>query len=265
MQRFNPSKAVDVQAILSRRLVTTETPETPVCGACGGIGWIVDRETNPSELHECEVCGMIRSNRRERLALSSEIPALFRDAQLATIKPPTALTATAVRLAQKWLAAWTPTARSSILLYGPVGSLKSTLAVALLHAFIERAEIRSAVYVAVPDLLAHIRESYDHDAGIVRPSVRLEYLASVDLLVADDLGAEKTTPWVIEELYRLFGRRHDEIRTTIITTNLKPGDGAGSIRAAYGERVSSRVVGMARPHLVEMDAADARLGASRGR
>ena len=68
------------------------------------------------------------------------------------------------------------------------------------------------------DLLRVIRSTYD---PVVR-TTEIEVLRPVmtaDLLVLDDLGAEKTTEWVEETLNLIVNTRYNERRVTIFTSN----------------------------------------------
>ena len=47
----------------------------------------------------------------------------------------------------------------------------------------------------------------------------LDRLAAVDLLHIDDLGAENTTDWVLEQLYSIVNTRYEDERAMIVTTN----------------------------------------------
>jgi DNA replication protein DnaC len=50
----------------------------------------------------------------------------------------------------------------------------------------------------------------------------LDRLAQVDLLHVDDLGAEKTSEWVLEQLYAIVNARYESERSMVVTTNLAP-------------------------------------------
>ena len=65
------------------------------------------------------------------------------------------------------------------------------------------------------------------------------YLAA-DVLILDDLGAERLTEWAAERLYMLIGQRHDEERTTVFTSNLSLED----VAAKLGERTTWRILEM---------------------
>ena len=48
----------------------------------------------------------------------------------------------------------------------------------------------------------------------------MDKLCSVDLLHIDDVGAEQTSPWVLEQLYTVVNTRYEDRRSLILTTNL---------------------------------------------
>ena len=89
----------------------------------------------------------------------------------------------------------------------------------------------------VVDLLAEIRKTFDE--GSERSHLDLlERLAAVDLLHVDDVGAERTSEWVLEELYSIVNARYEDERAMVITTNL-PHD---RLIEQIGERTVSRLV-----------------------
>ena len=59
-------------------------------------------------------------------------------------------------------------------------------------------------------------------------------LAEIDLLHVDDLGAEKSSPWVLEQLYAIVNARYEGERSMVITTNLD--------RPALVEQITERTV-----------------------
>ena len=77
----------------------------------------------------------------------------------------------------------------------------------------------------------------------------LQPLIEADLLVLDELGAGKTTPWVMDLLYYLVNTRYLEGRTTIFTTNFsdfpKRG-GEESLTDRVSQRIRSRLYEMCR-------------------
>jgi DNA replication protein DnaC len=65
-----------------------------------------------------------------------------------------------------------------------------------------------------------------------------ERLVGVDLLHIDDLGAEKRTEWVLEQLYSIINERWQEQRSVVVTTNLIDVD---ELRDQIGPRTVSRL------------------------
>lgn len=70
------------------------------------------------------------------------------------------------------------------------------------------------------------------------PEGLISEVCDVDLLVLDDLGAEKPSDWTAERLFLIVNRRALDEVPTIATTNLVGKD----LRAAVGVRVYDRLV-----------------------
>ena len=103
-----------------------------------------------------------------------------------------------------------------LLLEGQPGVGKTHLAVAVLKQVIETSGARGLFY-DTRDLLRVIRSTYDpinktQEMDVLRP------VMEADLLVLDDLGAEKTSEWVEETLNLIVNSRYSENRTTIFTS-----------------------------------------------
>jgi DNA replication protein DnaC len=118
-------------------------------------------------------------------------------------------------------------------LFGDVGTGKTTLAMLASQAALQAG--RSVVIHSLPRLLNLIRDAIESEAGMVG---FLERLTAVDLLHIDDLGAENTTDWVLEQLYSIINTRYEDERAMIVTTNLKFED----LTQQLGERTVSRLI-----------------------
>jgi DNA replication protein DnaC len=160
---------------------------------------------------------------RRRLGWARAIPSRFVWAQLEDLTDHDPDTRTA-------LADWSgePRGRNLVLL-GPVGTGKTHAAVAAVRALHDRGD--EVVFLPVVELLDQLRPG--------GPEHALSEYAHADVLVLDDLGAERPTEWTGERLYALINRRWLEERPTVATTNLDP----DPLRTALGERVFSRLVG----------------------
>ena len=150
-----------------------------------------------------------------------------------------------------------PVVGRGLLLEGQPGVGKTHLAVAVLKQVIQASSTRGLFY-DTRDLLRVIRSTYD-------PSIRtteLEILRPVmtaDLLVLDDLGAEKTSDWVEETLNLIVNTRYNERRATIFTSNYEEKEDRTdpeSLLVRVGFRMHSRLYEMC--EFVEFDGADFR-------
>lgn len=127
------------------------------------------------------------------------------------------------------------TTPSNLVIFGPTGTGKTHAAVAACRSlhFARRQEVS---FWPVPKLLDALRPggSMEH---------RLEDLALVDVLVLDDVGAERPSEWTTERLHILVNDRWLEQRRTIATTNLEVGGDDSPLAKAIGLRTYSRLVG----------------------
>jgi len=104
-----------------------------------------------------------------------------------------------------------------LVLSGPSGSGKTHLAAAIVNERISRGY--PAFYITVPDLLDHLRASFNSGSEV--PYVEFfEQVRHAPLLVLDDLGAQSGTPWAKEKLDQLLTSRfNSELPTVIVTIN----------------------------------------------
>lgn len=161
-----------------------------------------------------------------------------------------AATETAKRLAQTFCADIKTNPRATgLMLIGPYGCGKTHLAAAILHRCAE--DGTPGMFVVAPDLLAQIRSSYRTGDG--RADEIVDAAKNTPLLVLDDLGAEKASPWVQEQLYMLINHRYEHMLPTVITTN---NDGA-ELEAELGRRTLSRLAEMTVP--IKIKARDYRM------
>lgn len=107
----------------------------------------------------------------------------------------------------------------NIVLSGQPGRGKTHLAVAALRREIE-ARGKPGRFVYVPKLLDEIRKRYADSWDGERADEYEGRMARWPLLVLDDLGAERSTPWVLERITLLLEERQDRALVTVVTTNL---------------------------------------------
>lgn len=184
-------------------------------GTCDGSGVVVDEDTRRSSFCRCR--DQLVAERRAK-GLRAVIPRRYRDASFD--RPPvTDMSPTAVAQVRRWVRRVDANLDEGrgLWLQGPTGTGKTTLAMLCSRAALDAG--RTVAIYSVPRLLAEIRTTFDD--GSARSYTELvERLVEVDLLHLDDVGAEKTSEWVLEQLYALVNARYEEQRAIILTTNL---------------------------------------------
>lgn len=129
-----------------------------------------------------------------------------------------------------------PKPSSTLVLSGKgTGVGKTHLAISVVADVIARNQIQNALFAYVPDFMERVRKSFDD------PSERglIEKASRTDLLVLDDLAAQRTTDWVREQLDRIANSRWSRGLPTIITTNVN----VDAMSKTLGARAASRVFG----------------------
>jgi DNA replication protein DnaC len=117
---------------------------------------------------------------------------------------------------------------------GGVGTGKTTLAMLISKAAME-ADRTVAIY-SLPRLLGLLRDTYDDDAPFSLHEL-IGRLCDVDLLHVDDVGAEQSSPWVLEQLYTIVNTRYEDGRAILLTTNLDRKE----LEEQIGPRTVSRI------------------------
>jgi len=161
-----------------------------------------------------------------------------------------------------------------LLITGSIGVGKTHLAVGLLLALVEEKGAH-ALFYDYRELLKQIQHSYNPQVNSTELDV-LRPVFEAEILVLDELGAQKPTDWVWDTVALILNTRYNDKRTTIITTNypdLPPaGSGLSSTQRAareetlgdrIGERMRSRLAEMC--VRIEMTGADFRQSAGRAR
>jgi DNA replication protein DnaC len=134
-----------------------------------------------------------------------------------------------------------------LLLVGEHGCGKTHLAAACVNALVRK--FYSALFVSVPDYLEQLRAHYriEQHGGYSAEDLE-DFAGRADLLVLDDLGAERLLAdergdWIRDRLHALVDRRYRRELPTVITTNCDE----GQLERRCGYRILRRLNEMLEP------------------
>jgi DNA replication protein DnaC len=207
-----------------RRVEPQEATACPL-GICDGSTWILDEETN--EAHPCR-CRDQRVRQAVSGGVGTGIGRRFLEVSFDR-EPIVSLDSMVLRQVRAFVRSIDENLEKGRGLWfdGPVGTGKTSLAILVAKAAKDAG--RSYAVYPVPRLLAEIKRTFDRDASDSYLAV-FRRLCTVDVLVLDDLGAEKQTEWVLEQLYSIINERWQDRRSIVVTTNIPDADPEGPAR-----------------------------------
>ena len=223
------------------------------CPICNDTRWKTVEDDGVESVVRCDCW---RQELATRLISEARIPPRFAKADLDNFEHDMDTQRTAWRKAVAFVEAF-PVVDRGLLYYGPHGVGKTHLAVGILKACIRTKGAR-AHFFETRELLRLVRDTYNRSVEETEMEV-LEPLLESDLLVLDDVGAERTSEWVQETLGLVVNTRYNSRRPTILTSNLLDLADSTDPRSfifQLGARTRSRLIEMC--DWVEIQGADMR-------
>jgi DNA replication protein DnaC len=205
---------------------------------CDGSGFLYDEAARTARACSCRPA---RLARRRAAAVAGRLPRRFREVSFDREPVPSIERANphSVGIVRQYVASLSERLAEGRGLWfsGNVGTGKTTLAMLVARRAME-ADRTVAIY-SLPRLLGLLRDTY-HDDSVYSLNELLDRMCAVDLLHVDDVGAEQTSPWVLEQLYTIVNTRYEDGRAVVLTTNLD----VEELERQIGERTVSRLSDM---------------------
>jgi len=137
-----------------------------------------------------------------------------------------------------------------IYLWGNTGTGKTHIACAIGKFLLK--DGFNVIFYSSGKLLEKIREDYNVNDNNVE-GIFATLMDFKGILILDDIGAEKTTDWVVERLYIILNERYEQMLPTIFTSNCD----LQTLCDQIGDRIVSRIAGMTT--CVEVEGDDKRI------
>ena len=200
--------------------------------------------------------------REERRLAATHIPDRYRDCSLDAYEiyhGADRSLAEALLTARKFVEAYPVDTKGKGLLFtGSIGVGKTHLAVGVLQRLV-RERGRKGIFCDYRELLKNIQNSYYPQVQTTELEL-LKPVFAAEVLVLDDLGAQKPSEWMWDTVALILNTRYNDKQRTIITTNYpnRPAGGGEKTEAEraareltlgdrIGERMRSRLAEMCIP------------------
>lgn len=222
-----------------------------VCSICDGVGLV--QVVNPEGKWVSRPCPCQQIEREQRRIAAARIPERYRDCSLESFEiyhGADSSLSEALMTARRFVDEYPiNTGGKGLLFTGTMGLGKTHLAVGVLQRLVREKGIKG-LFCDYRELLKNIQNSYNPQVNTTELEL-LKPVFAAEVLVLDDLGAQKPNEWVWDTVALILNSRYNDKLTTIITTNyadVQAGGGArnDAERAArepsLGDRIGDRML-----------------------
>ncbi len=194
-----------------------------ICPDCEGRGWVIEADGGAGSARRCGC----RRGDMPRLLGAADIPLHYKQCTLDNFETRSSSPAEIDQLVRARAACRQYIDgflrddggynQTGLLFVGPSGVGKTHLAAAVLSELIQRYGVRGR-FVDFTSLVHQIQSTFDPSSEESKHQV-LDPVMSCEVLVLDELGAQRPTQWVRDTLYLILNTRYNRRLTTLFTTN----------------------------------------------
>jgi len=237
-----------------------------ICPKCHGTGWIL--ETDSTGKSVAKRCTCYLENKIKVLLKQANLPKRYEECTFDNFEIHNPSHKNALKISKKFVKNY-PIQDVGLLFQGPCGVGKTHLAVAIINELI-KAKSAKCYFCDFRDLIRNIQKSYSTESTMSESELIAPIFES-HVLVLDELGAKRTSPWVDETIFYIINHRYNHKKLTVFTSNyLDRGEEEEDKRESYykgknhedslvdriGIRLRSRIYEMCK--LVTMEGEDYR-------
>ncbi|MGO8758590.1 MAG: ATP-binding protein [Terracidiphilus sp.] len=227
------------------------------CAICDDVGLV--RVMDGAGHWVSRPCECQEAEREQRRIEAAHVPARYKECTLDTFeiyhgsdRSLSEALLTARRFVDEYPAG---TAGKGLLFTGTMGVGKTHLAVGVLQRLVRERGARG-LFCDYRELLKSIQNSYNPEVRTTELEL-LKPVFAAEVLVLDDLGAQKPNEWVWDTVALILNTRYNDRQTTIITTNYADlpaaaGELSGPERAAREQTLGDRIGDRMLSRLAEM-------------
>ncbi len=183
------------------------------CLKCQGTGWVLEeKEGRPL----AKRCRCYKENRKKTLFEQANLPQRYKNCSFENFEIHNDSHRDALKISRQFVKNF-PVQDVGLLFQGPCGVGKTHLAVALVNELVEKKEV-PCYFCDFREFIRDIQNSYSANSAVSESEVMAPVFAAKVLLL-DELGAKKTTPWVEETVYYIINHRYNNKKLTVFTSN----------------------------------------------
>lgn len=227
------------------------------CSKCHDSGWVLVK-VDGKEI--ARPCPCRQADGQVLRASNANIPPRFIGMELNSYFPDKASPkqGQAKKAAEKFVADYPAVGGYGLLFQGATGVGKTRLLCCIGNQLIKEKDVDVA-FIDWNDLTREMRSGEDStNRDFSNIGQLIQRLSMVELLLFDELGSSKPSPWVEDNIYYLINRRYNNNRITLFASNFfdKKIGSEETLSERIGVRIRSRLFEMARS--VEITGADYR-------
>ena len=217
------------------------------CKICQDSGWVLIKVKEKEIARPCKC----RQNDSQSLKIdSANFPPRFLGAEIKDYTPDknNETQEKAKDECTKFVKEFLPRSLKGLLIQGPTGVGKTRLVCSIGNELIKKKNI-DVFYIDWNDLTREMRSGEDtsnRDFSII--SQIIQRMATVELLLFDEVGSSRPSPWVLDNIYYIINRRYNEYLTTIFASNYFDDtiSNPETLTERIGQRIRSRLYEMTR-------------------